>query len=159
MTRFISSASDRSLINISRILRIFEERDSVISSFRKALTGKGLETGIHCEISSHNKPLTVPLAHLQQVESVAITSMRRAAAEEYMKILSSRVELGRLFNLIMLELIVRLKNKEPIINMDRVIELAIFTHRENISDDDSVIDDFEDYEDFCQTDYEEYGAL
>lgn len=158
MTSFIYSA-DFHLINISKIRRIFEERDSVISSFRKALTGKGLETGIHCEISSHNKPLTVPLALLQQVELVAITSMRRAGAEEYMKILSSRVELGRLFNLIMFELIVCLKNKEIIIDMRRVIESAIFTYREIIFDDDSVIDDFEDYEDFGHTDHEEYGAL
>lgn len=158
MTKFIRSASDGSLINISRILRIFEERDPIILSFKRALAGKGLKTGIHCEISSHHKPLTVPLALLQQVELVVKTRMRREVAEAYMKFLSSKMEKGRLFNLIMFELTDCLKEKEPIINMYKVIEAAILTHQDISFDDDSDSDDFYDYEDFCQTDYEEYGA-
>ena len=128
MTKFICSADGTDMLNIAKIQRIFQVHEQMSRKIVRALLGKPLGTGIHCEISTLGGPITVTLMALYEIESIARVKLGISKAEQYVMAFSSRLEIDRLLRLLMLELQDRLIRGMTVIEICKVIESAIDSH-------------------------------
>lgn len=136
MTKFICSADGRNMINVAKIQRIFEVHELMPQKIARALFGKPLGTGIHCEISTLGVPITAPLMILYEVESIARCKLGIGKAERYLKALTARIETYQLLRLLMFELQDRLMGGMAVIDACKVIESAIDSHQKKLFGDD-----------------------
>lgn len=141
MTKFICSADGTDMLNIAKIQRIFQVHEQMAQKIVRALLGKPLGTGIHCEISTLGGPITASLMALYEVESIARAKLGISKAERYMTALSSRIEIDQLLRLLMFELQDRLMREMTVIETCKVIESAIDSHQKALFGDELKIED------------------
>lgn len=126
MTKFIRSTNGKFLVNVSKIHRIYKVENPIFLNIAVDLFKSGQETGIHCDISGKGKmPPSIPLATLSEIKWLVKMHHSRIRTEQFIKELSSSLNVSRLIDLMMDQVEQSLSNNENVIDMSVVVELAI----------------------------------